>query len=78
MSALTRWQALLGLADSEAAQQLGLELREYCRQKATRPSRQTALLAILIALFKPDMAAIAATAATLDRRPGQPLCRAPG
>jgi hypothetical protein len=69
VTALAKWQALRGLSDREAAAELGLELKEYCRQRATRPSRQTALLALLIALFKPDMAKIAATAAVLDRPP---------
>jgi hypothetical protein len=46
MSALARWQVLHHLTDHEAADQLGLEIKEYCRQRATRPSRHTALLAI--------------------------------
>jgi hypothetical protein len=78
VSALARFQALQGLTDRETAEQLGLELKEYCRQRATRPSRQTALLAILIALFQPDMKAIAATATTLDRPLAPPSCRARG
>jgi len=44
----------------------------FCRQKATRASRQTALLAVLIALFQPDMGKIAAAAAALDRRAARP------
>jgi hypothetical protein len=68
MSALAAWQRFQGIDDHEAAQQLGLDLGEFCRQKATRASRQTALLAVLIALFQPDMGKIVAAAVALDRR----------
>lgn len=69
MTALAKWQAFRGLSDGEAAARLGLELKEFARQKATRASRQTCLIAILLALFEPDMAKIAAAAAALDRPP---------
>lgn len=64
MSALARFQALQGLTDRETAELLGLELKEFARQKPSRPSRQTALLCILITVFRPNMELIAATAAT--------------
>jgi hypothetical protein len=66
MNVLAVWQAHRGLSDRAAAAELGLELKEFARQKATKPSRQTCLLATLIALYQPDMAKIAATAAALD------------
>jgi hypothetical protein len=72
MSALATWQRFQGVDDHEAAEQLGLEVREFFRQRATRASRQTALLAVLIALFQPDTGKIAAAAAALDRRPAPP------
>lgn len=68
MTALAKWQTFRGLSDCAAAAELGLELKEFARQKATRASRQTCLIAILVALHEPDMAKIAATAAALDRR----------
>jgi hypothetical protein len=71
VSALANWQKLHGVDDHEAARQLGLEAHEYCRQKATRPSRQTALLA----LFETDMGKIAAAR---GRRPRPPSRRAGG
>lgn len=74
MSALARFEALQGLTDRETAELLGLELGQYRRQRTVGASRQTALLAILIALFQPNMELIAATAATLDRRPSPSTC----
>jgi hypothetical protein len=69
MSALLRWQQLQGFSDDQAAQHVGLELREYCRQRATRPSRQTALLAVLVAVYKPDLTKIREVLADLARPP---------
>jgi hypothetical protein len=69
MSALLRWQQLQGFSDDQAAQHVGLELREYCRQRATRPSRQTALLAVLVAVYKPDLTKIREALADLARPP---------
>jgi hypothetical protein len=69
MSALRVWQACLQLSDREGAEMLGLEPKEFARQKATRLSRQSALLAVLTALYRPDMAAIAATATALAGAP---------
>ena len=69
MSALQRWQQLLGFSDDQAAQHLGLELREYARQRATRPSRQTALIACLVAVYRPDLTKIRAALADLARPP---------
>jgi hypothetical protein len=66
---LLRWQRLLGFSDDQAALHLGLELREYRRQLATRPSRQTYLLAILVSLYKPDLTKIRAAVADLARPP---------
>jgi len=74
VSALARFEALQGLTDRETAELLGLELGQYRRQRTVGASRQTALLAILIALFQPNMELIAATAATLDRRPSPSTC----
>jgi hypothetical protein len=65
------WQTHYGYTDRQAAERLGLELKEFCRQKATKPSRQTCLLAILITMYQPDMAEIAAAAAALDRPPAR-------
>jgi hypothetical protein len=58
MTALQRWQQLLGFSDEQVAQHLGLEVREFARQRATRPSRQTALIAWLITLYRPDLSKI--------------------
>ena len=65
-SSLARWQRLKCLTDQQAANALGLSLGQFRKQKTAGPSRQTALLAILICLFEPDMVAIAAAAATLN------------
>jgi hypothetical protein len=67
-SSLSRWQRLLGLDDVDAAQQLGLELAEFYRQRAGGASPQSALLACLIALYRPPMGLILATARTLVRQ----------
>jgi hypothetical protein len=68
---LVRWQQFMRFDDSQAARQLALELGEYRRQRATKPSRQTARLAVLIALYNPDIEAITAAAANLDRLPAR-------
>ena len=72
MSALQRWQDIHGFSDDEAAQHLGLSLGEFRRQRVVGASRQTTLLAILVALYRPDMAKLAATAASLTRLPTRP------
>jgi len=69
MTALAVWQEHYGFSDAEAARQLGLNPSEFLRQRSTRPSRQTSLLALLVAIYKPDMAAIAEAAAELARPP---------
>jgi len=69
MSVLIVWQTHHGYTDRQAAEVLGLEPREFSRQKATRPSRQTSLLCILSTMFKRDLAAIGEAAATLARPP---------
>jgi hypothetical protein len=76
-SALRRWQDLERLTDDQAAKALGLELGEFRRQRTVGASRQSALLALLISLYQPNLELIAATAATLDHRPEQ-SCREPG
>jgi hypothetical protein len=70
-NALLRWQQLLGFSDHQAAQHVGLELGEYRRQRATRPSRQTALIACLIALYRPDLSKIHQALADLARPPAR-------
>ena len=62
MSALAAWQARLYLGDRATAELLCLELKEYRRQKATRPSRQTSLL-LAIFTVRPDIRAELAAAA---------------
>ena len=69
--ALLRWQQLLGFSDDQAAQQVGLSVGEFRRQRVVGPSRQTALLAVLI-VPQPNLATIAAAAANLDRIPTRP------
>jgi len=72
MTMLEVWQTHYGYTDREAAERLGLEFKEFARQKATKPSRQSCLIAILITMYQPDMAAIAAAAAVLARPPAKP------
>jgi hypothetical protein len=67
MTSLTRWQKLLALDDCGAARQLGLELEEFYRQRAEGASPQSALLAVMIALYRPPMGSILAAASTIDR-----------
>jgi hypothetical protein len=70
---LLRWQEFMRFNDEQAASALALELREYRRQLATRPSAQTARLCVLLVLYgPPDIAAITAAAANLDRLPARP------
>ncbi len=69
MTILQRWQAVLGFSDDQAALHLGLELHEYRRQRATRPSRQTALVACLVAVYRPDLTKIRQALAALARPP---------
>jgi hypothetical protein len=45
-----------GLGDRAAAELLGLRLREYLRQRATRPSRQTAIIAVVLTVYGLDFA----------------------
>jgi hypothetical protein len=71
--ALARWQRLPRFSDQQAAQHVGLELREYCRQRATRPSRQTALLAVLVSLYRPDLTKIHQALADLARPASPPI-----
>jgi hypothetical protein len=48
MNPLARFQLMHGLGDHEAAELVGLSAREWCRQKATRPSRQTSIILLII------------------------------
>jgi hypothetical protein len=69
---LRRWQDCLGFSDEEAAQHVALEVSEYRRQRATRPSRQTALLAVLVTVYKPNLTKIRQALADLARLPSLP------
>jgi hypothetical protein len=66
------WQGFMGFNDSQAADALALSLGEYRRQLAMRSSRQTLRLAVLLALYNPDLEAITSAAANLDRIPAPP------
>jgi hypothetical protein len=68
-NALLRWQQLLGFDDDQAALHVGLEPSEFRRQRSTRPSRQTALIACLVAVYKPDLTKIHQALADLARPP---------
>jgi hypothetical protein len=72
MTMLDVWQTHYGYTDRQAADLLALSPSEFARQRATKPSRQTCLIAILITMYRPDMAAIAKAAAALDRPPARP------
>jgi hypothetical protein len=69
---LLRWQEFMGFRDEQAASALALSLGEYRRQLSTRPTAQTARLCVLVALYNPDLEAIASAAANLDRLPSPP------
>jgi hypothetical protein len=71
MTMLEVWQAHYGYSDRQAAERLALPLGEFLRQRGTKPSRQTCLIAILITMYQPDMAAIAKAAAELGRPPAR-------
>ena len=62
----------MGFRDEQAASALALSLGEYRRQLSTRPSAQTARLAVLLAVYNPDLEAITAAAGNLDRIPARP------
>jgi hypothetical protein len=68
-NALLRWQQLLAFSDEPAALHLALPLGEFRRQRSTGPSRQTALIACLVALYKPDLTKIHQALADLARPP---------
>jgi len=68
MSVLQRWQQLHGFSDDVAAQHLGLALGEFRRQRVVGPSRQTALIAVLVSVYRPDLTKIRAALADLARR----------
>jgi hypothetical protein len=70
MTMLEVWQAHYGYTDRQAAERLALPLGEFLRQRGTKPSRQTYLIAILT-MYQPDMAAIAKAAAELGRPPAR-------
>lgn len=72
-SPLARWQAHHRLSDAEAAQRLGLEVREFSRQKAGRCSRQSALLAIHSSVYGPlSLDEMTAAVAAFARAPAPP------
>jgi hypothetical protein len=72
-SPLARWQAYQQLSDAQAAQRLGLEVREFCREKAGRCSRQSALLAIYSSVYGPlSLDEMTAAVAAFAGRPEQP------
>jgi hypothetical protein len=62
-STLVQWQQIHGRSDRTAAELLGLRLGEYRRQRATRPSRQTAVIAAVLAVYGLDFAKLADSAA---------------
>jgi hypothetical protein len=68
---LLAWQAFMRFNDQQAAEHLALSLGEYRRQIATRPTRQTARLCVLLAIHQPkNLEAITSAAANLDRLSG--------
>jgi hypothetical protein len=69
---LLRWQEFMGFNDERAACALALSVGEYRRQLSSRPSRQTARLCVLLAVYNPDLEAITSAAANLDRLPARP------
>jgi hypothetical protein len=69
MSVLQRWQQLHGFSDDVAAQHLGLALGEFRRQRVVGPSRQTALIAVLVSVYRPDLTKIRSALADLARPP---------
>jgi hypothetical protein len=66
---LLAWQGFMRFNDEQAAEAVALSLSEYRRQLSTKPTRQTCRLCVLIALYRPDLEAITAAAANLDRLP---------
>jgi hypothetical protein len=69
---LLAWQGFMGFNDQEASEHLALSLGEYRRQLATRPTRQTARLCVLLAVYHPNLGAITSAAANLHRLPARP------
>jgi hypothetical protein len=72
MTGLSARQARLNLSDFAAAELLCLELKEYCRQRATRPSRQTSLLVAIFAIDPTIRARVAAAAASARSSQAEP------
>ena len=58
-STLAYWQRLHGLSDERAAELLGLRRGEYLRQRADRPSRQTAIIAAILTVYGLDFGELA-------------------